>query len=380
MKFNMYVKDLKWWVIIGGMVILISILHYTIPTMKWQFHLIFMQSYFIPILLGAFQFGIRGGLGTAAVVSLIYFPHIMLQWGGLIEANLMRFLQIILFNVIGYLTGLKAERERSEKQRYQETAEKLQKSLQQLQEKTSKIEEMEDQLRLADRLSVIGELTASLAHEVRNPLGSIRGVVDILKGEPLRSVKIQEFLEILMQETDRLNQVVENYLGYARQPEKEKIRFDVRDIIRNSEILLINRARKSNITINSTLPETPLFLNGVASQLQQVIVNLILNGIQASQQGNTITIRADLLIEESARKSNYQGEGILIQISDQGSGIQEKDLDNIFKPFYTTHKEGTGLGLAIVKRISDQNKWQLDVKSQTGKGTTFSIFIPSKNT
>lgn len=376
----MYVKDLKWWVIIGGMVILISILHYTIPTMKWQFHLIFMQSYFIPILLGAFQFGIRGGLGTAAVVSLIYFPHIMLQWGGLIEANLMRFLQIILFNVIGYLTGLKAERERSEKQRYQETAEKLQKSLQQLQEKTSKIEEMEDQLRLADRLSVIGELTASLAHEVRNPLGSIRGVVDILKGEPLRSVKIQEFLEILMQETDRLNQVVENYLGYARQPEKEKIRFDVRDIIRNSEILLINRARKSNITINSTLPETPLFLNGVASQLQQVIVNLILNGIQASQQGNTITIRADLLIEESARKSNYQGEGILIQISDQGSGIQEKDLDNIFKPFYTTHKEGTGLGLAIVKRISDQNKWQLDVKSQTGKGTTFSIFIPSKNT
>ena len=380
MKFNMYIKDLKWWMIIGGMVILISILHYTTPTMKWQFHLIYMQSYFIPILLAAFQFGIRGGLGTAAAASLIYFPHIVLQWGGLIEANLMRFLQIILFNVIGYLTGLKAERERSEKQRYQETADQLQKSLQQLQEKTSKIEEMEDQLRLADRLSVIGELTASLAHEVRNPLGSIRGVVDILKGEPPESAKIQEFLEILMQETDRLNQVVENYLEYARQPEKEKTRFDVRDIIRNSEILLINRARKSNITINSTLPETPLYLNGVASQLQQVIVNLILNGIQASRQGNIISINANILVEESARNSNFQGEGILIQISDQGSGIREKDLENIFKPFYTTHKEGTGLGLAIVKRISDQNKWQLDVKSRTGKGTTFSIFIPRKNT
>jgi signal transduction histidine kinase len=379
-KFNMYIKDLKWWMIIGGMVILISVLHYTTPTMKWQFHLIYMQSYFIPILLAAFQFGIRGGLGTAAAASLIYFPHIVLQWGGLIEANLMRFLQIILFNVIGYLTGLKAERERSEKQRYQETADQLQKSLQQLQEKTSKIEEMEDQLRLADRLSVIGELTASLAHEVRNPLGSIRGVVDILKGEPPESAKIQEFLEILMQETDRLNQVVENYLEYARQPEKEKTRFDVRDIIRNSEILLINRARKSNITINSTLPETPLYLNGVASQLQQVIVNLILNGIQASRQGNIISINANILVEESARNSNFQGEGILIQISDQGSGIREKDLENIFKPFYTTHKEGTGLGLAIVKRISDQNKWQLDVKSRNGKGTTFSIFIPRKNT
>jgi signal transduction histidine kinase len=376
----MYVKDLKWWVIIGGMVVLISTLHYTTPTMKWQFHLVYMQSYFIPILLAAFQFGIRGGLGTAAAVSLIYFPHIMLQWGGLIEVNLMRFLQIIIFNVIGYLTGLKAERERSEKQRYQETADKLQKSLQQLQEKTSKIEEMEDQLRLADRLSVIGELTASLAHEVRNPLGSIRGVVDILKGESPKSVKIRDFLEILMQETDRLNQVVENYLGYARRSQKEKIHFDVRDIIRNSEMLLTNRARKSNITINSNLPDTPLYLNGVASQLQQVIVNLILNGIQASRQGNIITITANILVEESARNFNFQGEGILIQISDQGSGIQDKDLENIFKPFYTTHQEGTGLGLAIVKRISDQNKWQLDVKTQTGKGTTFSIFIPRKNT
>lgn len=380
MKFNMYVKDLKWWVIIGGMVLLISILHYTIPTMKWQFHLIFMQSYFIPILLGAFQFGIRGGLGTAAAVSIIYFPHIMLQWGGLIDTNLMRFLQIILFNVIGYLTGLKAERERTEKQRYQEAADKLKKSLQQLQEKTSKIEEMEDQLRLADRLSVIGELTASLAHEVRNPLGSIRGVVDILKGESPKSVKNQEFLEILMQETDRLNQVVENYLGYARQSQKEKTRFDARDIIRNSEMLLSNRARKTNITINSTLPKTPLYLNGVANQLQQVIMNLILNGIQASQQGNTITITADTLVGKSSRKSNFRGEGILIQISDQGSGIRKKDFANIFKPFYTTHREGTGLGLAIVKRISDLNKWQLEVKSRTGKGTTFSIFIPRKNT
>ena len=367
-----------WWLIIWIIVIVISIMHYTTPTMKWQYHLIFMQSYFIPILLAAFQFGIRGGLGTAMGVSILYFPHIMLQWGGLVEANLMRFLQILLFNVIGYLTGLKAQQERIEKQRYQETAEQLKKSLHELQQKTSKIEEMEDQLRLADRLAVIGELTASLAHEVRNPLGSIRGVVDILKDESPESVKMKEFLDILVQETDRLNQVVENYLGYARQPKKEKISFDVRDIIQNSEMLLMSRARKANISINTLLCDSPLYLVSYPGQLQQIIINLTLNGIQASQQGDEITIRADKITADTVQKSNWVGEGILIQVIDQGTGIEKSDIDNIFKPFYTTNKDGTGLGLAIVKTISDQNKWQLDLKSRTGKGTTFSIFIPQK--
>ena len=82
-------NNYRWWLTIWILVIVISILHYTTPTMKWQYHLIFMQSYFIPILLAAFQFGIRGGLGTAIGVSILYFPHIMLQWGGLVEANLI---------------------------------------------------------------------------------------------------------------------------------------------------------------------------------------------------------------------------------------------------------------------------------------------------
>jgi signal transduction histidine kinase len=369
----------KWWLIIWTLVIIISVLHYATPTMKWQYHLIFMQSYFIPILLAAFQFGIRGGLGTALGVSILYFPHIMLQWGGLIETNLMRFLQIFLFNVIGYLTGLKAQQERVEKQRYQETAEQLKKSLKELQQKTSKIEEMEDQLRLADRLAVIGELTASLAHEVRNPLGSIRGVVDILKDESPQSGKMKEFLDILVQETDSLNQVVENYLDFARQPKKERSRFDVRDIIRNSEILLANRAVKKNISMNVKLSESPIYLDGIAGELQQVMVNLILNAIQASKQGNEILITASSTNSEPEQKIPFPGSGILIQVSDQGSGIPKTEIEKVFKPFYTTHADGTGLGLAIVKRISDQNKWQLDIKSRPGKGTAFSVFIPNNN-
>ena len=108
-------KNVFWWSLICTMIVIISALHYTTSTMDWQYHLIYMQSYFIPILVAAFQFGVRGGILSAVFVSVLYLPHIMLHWGGLIEANLMRFLQIGLFYIIGYLTGFKAQREKEEK-------------------------------------------------------------------------------------------------------------------------------------------------------------------------------------------------------------------------------------------------------------------------
>jgi hypothetical protein len=121
-------------VVMGAFIGVIFYFHYTTSTMKWHYHLILMQCYFIPILIGAFQFGIKGGFGTAIVVSLIYSPHVMIQWGGLVEANLMRFLQIALFNVVGYLTGLTAQKELDEKERYQQTAKDVEKSLEQFKE------------------------------------------------------------------------------------------------------------------------------------------------------------------------------------------------------------------------------------------------------
>ena len=158
-----------WLLIIIILIIIISILHYSTPTMKWQYHLIYMQAYFIPIILGAFQFGIRGGLGAAIAVTVLYFPHIMLHWGGLVEENLMRFLQILLFNIIGYLTGLKAQREMDEKERLKNLTNELDKNYIELKIQSEILVDLEEQLRHSDRLAVLGELSASLAHEVRNP-------------------------------------------------------------------------------------------------------------------------------------------------------------------------------------------------------------------
>lgn len=367
-----------WQVIIAFCIILISVLHYTTPTMKWQYHLILMQSYFIPILLAAFQFGVRGGLGSAIMISFLYLPHVMLQWGGLIESNLMRFLQILLFNIIGYLTGLKAQQEKNEKIRYQEVAEQLKISLEKQKEQSEKIEEMEDQLRQADRLAVIGELTASLAHEVRNPLGSIRGTVDILKNEISSSTQVNEFFSILVEETSRLNQVVENYLGFAGKRRKIPVRFDIRETIRNSKLLLSNKAKKNDVTIEILLPKYPLFIEGNPGELQQVLINLMLNSIQALPRGGQIKIRAEKCAskEEEDNITAGNSKNFCIELSDNGTGIAEKDLEKIFQPFYTTREEGTGLGLAIVKRIADQNRWEIKVNSQKNSGTKFLLFLP----
>jgi len=362
-----------WWSVIGFLIIIISVLHYTTPTMKWQFHLLYMQSYFIPILIGAFQFGIRGGLGVAVVISLIYFPHIMLQWGGMVENNLMRFMQIGLFNVVGYLTGIKTQKENEEKARTQRALRELEESLVKLQRQSERLSDLEDQLRLADRLSIVGELTASLAHEVRNPLGAIRGAVEILEDEFGDQLKRTDFFRILIEETERLNSVMDNYLSFARKPSQRESHYDIWEIVQNSTLLLSSKARKLQIQFRIELQQSPIILKGDPSDLRQILVNLELNAMQAMNKGGEIHILGELL---DGNNSAQHSQMLRLMVKDQGSGIDPDQLKEIFKPFFTTKTDGTGLGLSIVKRIVDENHWQIDVSSQLGSGTTFTLRIP----
>ncbi len=352
--------------IITVLVVFITTLHYSTPTMKWQYHLIYMQSYFIPILLAALWFGIKGGLGTAIAVSLLYFPHVMLQWGGLRESNLMRFLQMVLFLVIGYLTGWKAQREAEEKERYQEAARRLEKSLQKLREQSEQLKELEEQMRQTDRLAVVGELTASLAHEVRNPLGSIRGAVEILQDELPEAQKNSRFFRILIQETERLSAVVENYLSLARHPRRSHQILDLREVVQNAVLLLNHRARKGGVSLRTHLPQELVSILGDTNQLMHLLVNLVLNAIHATPQGKEVRVeltnRADRRVE--------------LCVSDQGSGIPEKEVEKLFRPFFTTKPNGTGLGLAIVKRIAEQNQWEIQVENNPEGGACFRVIFP----
>ena len=364
-----------WHIIIIVLIVIISLLHYNTPTMDWQYHLVYMQAYFIPIILAAFQFGTKGGIGTAVLISIIYFPHIILQWGGLIENNMMRFLQIVLFNVVGFITGLKAQGERQEKERYHKTADNLEKSLQKLKGQSAHISEMEEQIRAADRLAIVGELTASLAHEVRNPLGSIRGAVEIIRNAVPEDVKKLEFFDILIHETERLNQVVETYLGFSKKQSRQFSTYNLNETIQNIVLMIGPQARKNKITIKTSLPQETVFLKGDPNHLWQVILNVVLNAIQASPGNSEIVVKGELVNEDGGiKKQNTRV--VRVSIADQGEGIDPAKIKDIFKAFYTTKSNGTGLGLAIVKRISDENHWQMEVNSRPGDGAEFVFTIP----
>jgi len=354
-----------WLIVISGLILIITFLHYNTPTSIWQFHLIYMELYFIPILLAAFQFGVKGGVGAALTVTAFYLPHVMLHWGGLVETNLLRFLQIILFNVIGYLTGLKAQGEREKTEKYRQLAEKLEELNIQQKRQSEMLLEMERKLRATDRLAIIGEMTASLAHEVRNPLASIRGAIEILKEKAPEDLKSSEFFEILEQETKRINAVVENYLSFARKPTYSQSLVSVAETIELLLKMLESRARKQSVKMEFIKKEPLPHIETDANLFKQVLMNLVLNALQAMPKGGQLTVLA----------KKVEG-NLIIEVNDQGKGIPPDQIDKIFQPFFTTREDGTGLGLSIVKRIVDENRWQISVKSKVGQGSSFEIRIP----
>jgi signal transduction histidine kinase len=362
-----------WWGTIFVLVVVISYFHMITPPDADHIHLILMQAYFIPILLGAFQLGVKGGLGSALMVSAIFTPHVMFQWVGDFEHNLLALLQMVLFNVIGYLTGLKAQKEEQEKLRYRRAAGKLEASLQQLKVQSAKVSELEEQLRRSDRLAIVGELTASLAHELRNPLATIRGIAEILNDELPPEIKKGEFFPILIAETERMSAVVENYLNFARKQTDRKSRFDVREVVENTCQILAHRAQKAGIRIEADLPGHPVRINGDANDLRQVLVNLLLNAVEAMSSPGEIHLSVKIEKPDTPQAP----ERVRLSIKDQGSGIDAETLQEIFKPFYTTKSNGTGLGLSIVKRIAEQYHWEIAVESTPGKGSEFVLFIPT---
>lgn len=282
--------------------------------------------------------------------------------------NLSRFLMIVLYNVVGALTGFLWQKEHAERNRYQEAAKQLEVSLRQLQEKTEKLTDIENQLLSSERLATLGELTANLAHEVRNPLGSIRGVADILRDESKDKIN-QKFVDILLKEVQRLDQVVTNYLSYARPQSRTKELKAIRPIV-DSVLALVGpelRRRQIRTHIQIQPPEVQLYCDEI--QLRQAILNVILNAVAACKDGGEITTKI---------KRNDNG-SVHIAISDNGHGLSESAVKHLFEPFFTTKPNGTGLGLAITKRIVEGHSGLISATGNESGGTTIIMEFPNKD-
>lgn len=368
-------KPIMWQSLIVFLTGLISYFHFTTPPDEGHIHLILMQFYLVPILIGAIQFGVIGGFGTAAVISVIVAPHIIFQWIGGAQHHMLGYLQIVIYNAIGYLTGLKSQLEKKARDHLTITAEELTETLSRLEKQSEEMAELEEQVRDSERLSVIGELMASLAHELRNPLASIRGSVDILKKQASEPEQSGEFFQILVNETERMSGVVENYLALARRSKGTDVEYDITGIIRNTSILLTSRARRDQIAIQCDIPKDAVIIKGDPNDLRQILVNLILNGIQAMTNQGKIYITARVVSKPPNLGADRDARCDIV-IEDEGSGIQKDQFKKLFEPFFTTKEHGSGLGLSIVKRIVDSRQWKIDVKNRAVSGSEFTLSIP----
>jgi len=353
-------------IIVVSLVVVITLLHYQTTISKVQFHDIYRRLYYVPIVLGGLWFTLRGGVGTAFVVSLLFIPHVIFQWGHHPASEPEQYLEIILYNVIGFLTGLLAEREMRQKLSYQNAAQRLEESYAELRRQADLILDIEDQLRRADRLSALGELSAGMAHEIRNPLGSIRGTAEILQDGIDPADPRYEFTRILIKEVDRLNRVVQDFLDFARPP--APLRGSVDPVAVLGEVLQLTRqlALKNGVAISLNAAETAA-VAGEEEQLKQAFLNLVLNALQAMPKGGALTI--DVAVDA--------GE-VALRFSDSGPGIPAELREKIFNPFFTTRREGTGLGLAITQRIVSAHGGRIEVASTPGTGTTFTVVFPAE--
>ncbi len=350
--------------IIAGLLLAVTAMHYLTTTQLVNAHDVYRRLYYVPIVLGGVWFALRGGIVTSILASLLYMPHVLFHWQHHPSIALEQYLEIVLYNVIGCLTGFLAEREREQKLRYQKTAETLEESYRKLREQADQIIEIEGQLRRADRLSALGELSAGMAHEIRNPLGSIKGTAEILRDGVAPDDPKLEFADILIKEVDRLNKVLEDFLRFARPEPVEHGRFSPNKAIEEVLELTRQQALRNRVEVEVVLAED-IEIPGRGEQIQQALLNLVLNALQVMPDGGQLKV-----------SSTVHGNEVGIHVSDSGPGIAMEDRERIFNPFVTTRDSGTGLGLAITQRIIQGHDGHINLESTLGHGSSFTLCLP----
>jgi signal transduction histidine kinase len=335
----------------------VSLLHYNTPTNHYWIHPLLQRAYYLPVLLMALWFGWRGGIAAAALAALSYIPHVAMAWQSEPEYRAAGYVEIGMFFVIGGLTGVLADLERSQKRKIEETVVKLGETYAELQSSM-------EQLRRADRLSALGELSAGLAHEIRNPLGSLEGAVTILHRSELPENTRQEFAEMAEREVVRLKGLLTNFLEFARPQPPRRTLIEPQLLLESVSQLAGETAKMAGVRIRiENNHSASIFVD--AEQIKQVLLNLVLNAVQAMPSGGEVTLR-----------SHQENGSVALEVTDQGVGIPTENLERIFDPFYTTRAGGTGLGLSIAYQIINRHGGHLSISNNRDRGVTFTVLLP----
>jgi two-component system, NtrC family, sensor histidine kinase PilS len=230
----------------------------------------------------------------------------------------------------------------------------------------TEMKKLESELRMKDRMAAVGELSAGIAHEIRNPLAAIAGSAQVLKASKSLNAQEQRLLSIVLKESERLNKSIADFLRFVRPQEKQAAAFDVAASLAETLDLFSNSPEvREDHVIRREIDPPSFSIFGDGDQIRQVFWNLARNAMQAMPDGGTLIVRGSV-----------QDDEYLIVFSDSGRGMSEANLRRLFQPFRTNFPSGTGLGMAISFRIVQEHGGRIDVKSREGDGTTITVALP----
>ncbi len=341
-----------------GLVILLlaafTFLHYSHERHLHELHGVYKLFYFLPIILGGFRGGKIGGLVISGLVALAFFPHAFLARCSSCGSTLDKIIEMALYLGVGLLTGTLSDHLKKAKTDLQRT----------LSEKSA----MEEELLRSTRLAAVGQLSAGLAHEIRNPLASIQGSAELLADDFDKTHPKGRMLSILLEEAKRLNTVLTRFLDFARTEPGERLPFDLLSEVKNVTELIRHDPGYSGISCEIKNQDQEIMALGNREQIRQVLLNLALNGAAASGSKGRLTFHV----------SKNQG-FCICRVEDSGPGFTKEAQASFGTPFFSTKPQGTGLGLATSLKIVQDQGGSLKPGEDTGVGGVVIMTLPASD-
>lgn len=326
--------------IIVFLIVVISLAHYLTGDELVYLHVIYREMYFLPVVLAGFWFGLRGGLVASLAVTAAYLPFVFQRADRFTGHEFGNLLEIMLYFAVGLLVGWMRDRERRR---------------------------MEEQRRM-ESLAAMGKGISCIAHDMKTPLAAIGGFARQLRRRTADSDPDSlKKLEIIIGQADRLELMIMDMLAFARPLQLNRRRGDLNDLIRQTIEVAAGPARNTGVRLEQDLDDRLPLVRFDGNRLQQALLNLIGNGVEASPAGGRVVIRSCLAAEENR---------VVVEVLDRGRGVDEEELARICTPFMTTKKDGTGLGLAIVRRIVEAHDGELRYRRRNGGGMAFALLLP----
>lgn len=356
-------------VIIFALILVITHIHYTAYNYAVDYHIILQFGYYVPVIYAAMRFGAVGSITTGLFITVLLLPHLSHFRSISLAAWYTQWVEILLINGIGWLMGFLSQQEQKVKRRYQQALLQQSELVEKLKKEGEQRQRLEEEIRLTERLTALGHLSAGLAHEIRNPLGVIKMTAQLLSQERPNDLEIAEYCGVLQEESGRLNRLLSDFLSFARPKEPIRHRVVLSQVVQEGLALVQPLIRQSNIELVERLGDAERRQVEVdLDQMKQVMVNVLINAIQAQGEEGIITV-------EGVLRPGFVG----FSVNDNGPGIPDEILPYVYDPLYSTKDKGTGLGLSIVHGIITQHDGKISINNRPEGGVRVQILLPLPN-